>query len=78
MKTLVITTDLLLSNDKFMQAYEIAHEEYISKGKKEMIKSGLDNEKLRLLSGGIWSNKKESKTMIAIYNEIITDLYLTA
>ena len=73
----IITEQLLLSNPRFMQAYEIAHDEYVSKGKKQMIKSGLDNEKLRLLSGGIWANKEESKIMLAIYNEVITDLYLT-
>jgi hypothetical protein len=74
----IITEELLLANTRFMQAYEIAHDEYVSKGKKNMIKSGLDNEKLRLLSGGIWGNKEESKIMIAIYNEVIIELYLTA
>ena len=61
-----------------MQAYNMAHDEYVSKGKGLMIKNGIDNNELRLLSGGIWSNKEESKTMIMIYNEAITDLYLNA
>jgi hypothetical protein len=74
--TTIITEELLMSNELFLAAYNLAHDEYVNKGISKMIKSGLDNDDLRNLTGGQWS-KTESRMMVTIYNEAVSELYFS-